>query len=130
MGGSFTGLAGNKKVWIKCENCNSGSTAPVGCSASCSEANLPSSCRNTCTHSLANNKDACTACSAYTAKSSADINDNMKDKRGHTAADKCKAACNECKKNDDCIWVAAYNFKNTSAKYKNPSGDDEECSNA
>merc|ERR1711977_157327 len=56
----------DKKVAITCENCNSGSEAPVGCpKTACLSGSGTDDCKTDCKHSAAN-AATCTACPQHT----------------------------------------------------------------
>merc|ERR1711934_105192 len=104
------------EAWVKCANCNFGDEAPAGCGTVCAA----DDCTNTCKYSDGASAQ-CTDCPAFATGSGA------KDTRSRTGANPCRQACNECKKDDTCVWVAGRNHNDSANPLANPTADDEDC---
>merc|ERR1711998_304976 len=102
MGKKAAGVTDDSKVFVTCENCNTGDDAPQGCSATCNDSDLDNgSCKTACKFSDANDA-ACQDCPEH------DLGpDKKKDHRLRTPDHPCRSACAECKDGFFCVWTAA-----------------------
>ncbi len=111
-----------KTVYTTCTNCNGGAEAPAMCAVDC----YKDDCANTCKYS-----SSTTANSANGACSSCSDNAYGTDRmRSWSTSQPCRAACNECKKDSKCVFVAGWNQSNAAKRYKNPDSDDSTCADA